>query len=100
MKRKGKSHTGVNHWNATPVYCIEHDTIYPTIEDAKIAIDPEHHKANVTATCDGTYKQTKGCRCRYVFDHIKNDGTVIPGAITLGLITQERYDMFVQSNNT
>ena len=39
--------------------------------------------------CMGTHKSAGGFIWRYLYDQTKQDGTVISGAITLGLITEE-----------
>lgn len=44
---------------------------------------------NICACCQGIRSQAGGYNWKYLYDHTKKDGTTIPGAITLGFITEE-----------
>lgn len=44
---------------------------------------------NICACCQGIRSQAGGYNWKYLYDHTKKDGTVIQGAISLGLITEE-----------
>ena len=51
---------------------------------------------NISPCCQGIRSQAGGYNWKHLYDHIKDDGTIIPGAITLGLITEE--EAFAQLN--
>ena len=88
MKRKGLMFNGVNHQNAIKVYCCEEHKVFGCIEQGKIFCKG-YKNPNISASCNGTYETIGGYHWKYLYDKIKKDGTVIPGAITLGLITEE-----------
>ena len=69
------------------VYCSETQTIYPSIINAQTTTGDWH----IYDFIMGTRKNAGKSRHTYyaVYDQKKKDGTVIPGAITLGLITEE-----------
>lgn len=46
-------------------------------------------KSGIIRCCQGKHKTTGGYKWYYLYDQTRKDGTVIPGAITLGLITEE-----------
>jgi adenine C2-methylase RlmN of 23S rRNA A2503 and tRNA A37 len=43
----------------------------------------------VSLACMGRRKTAGGFVCKYLYDYTRKDGLVVPGAITLGLITEE-----------
>lgn len=43
----------------------------------------------ISMCCLGTHKTAGGYQWKYLYDQIQKDGTIIPGAITLGLITEK-----------
>ena len=47
------------------------------------------NRSAISMVCMGTHKSAGGFIWRYLYDQTKQDGTVISGAITLGLITEE-----------
>ena len=73
--------------NSKYVICIECGIIFKSLVTAsKFA-----HVSNITisACCRGRLKTAGGYQWKYLYDQTQKDGTVIPGAITLGLITEE-----------
>lgn len=68
------------------VFCIETGQVYDSQKDVekKTGIIPQRIKQSiVTGCCAGGY------HWKYLYDQTQKDGTVIPGAITLGFITEE-----------
>lgn len=47
------------------------------------------HNSCISKCCKGKLKTAGGYKCYYLYDQIQKDGTIIPGAITLGLITEK-----------
>ena len=43
---------------------------------------------NISPCCQGIRSQAGGYNWKHLYDHTKDDGTLIPGAITLGFITE------------
>lgn len=70
-----------------PIICIESNIIYQSIMDAERATNI--HNGSISACCKGKVKTAGGYQWKYLYDQTQKDGTVIPGAITLGLITEE-----------
>lgn len=69
------------------VYCLDTQTIYPSIVKAQTTTGDWH----IYDFIMGTRKYAGKSRHTYyaVYNQKKKDGTIIPGAITLGLITEE-----------
>lgn len=90
-KRMGEGNKGSKHHAATI-------TLQLTLEDQPIRLwrcmtdaEAELHismKA-ISKCCLGNGKSASGYHWKFLYDKTKKDGTVIPGAITLGLITEE-----------
>ena len=53
------------------------------------SIELHINKNCISSCCLGKHKTAGGYHWRYLHDQTRKDGTVIPGAITLGLITEE-----------
>ena len=78
---------GRNNPRSRDVQCIETGEI---LWGAKAFQDKYGiNKASITACCKGKRKTAGGHQWKYLYDQTQKDGTVIPGAITLGLITEE-----------
>ena len=45
---------------------------------------------NISPCCQGIRNQAGGYNWKHLYDHTKDDGTIIPGAISLNLITEEQ----------
>ena len=85
-----------------PVYAIELNQIFQGATDAynKIGIDV----SAVTKCCKGKLKHAgkhplTGERLNwiYVYDQTQKDGSIIQGAITLGYITEEQVNEYLNS---
>lgn len=46
-------------------------------------------RTDISSCCSGRLKTAGGYQWKYLYDQTRKDGTVIPGAISLGLITEE-----------
>lgn len=55
----------------------------------KAANELEIKEPSISMCCSGKYKTAGGFVWYYLYDQTRKDGTIIPGAITLGLITEE-----------
>lgn len=74
--------------NTTPVYCIDLNKVYQSQNEAGREL-LKKSGSKIGACCKGKIKTAYGYRWYYLYDQILNDGTIISGAITLGLITEE-----------
>lgn len=58
------------------------------------------HKANMVSCCRGRLDSAGGFVWKYLYDQTSKDGIIIPGAISLGLITEEdALKMLEEQNN-
>ena len=73
--------------NRKVIYCIEAYRIYNSGVDAYE--DTGISTSNISNSCSGKRETAGGYHWKYLYDQTQKDGTVIPGAITLGLITEE-----------
>jgi hypothetical protein len=101
-KQVGDAHRGYNNWNSNAVYNIELNTIFWGAKNVKdvLGIDP----SGVIKCCKGKRKTcgkhpTTGepLHWLYVKDQEQKDGTIIQGAITLGYITEEQVNNYLNS---
>lgn len=72
---------------AKPVICIETQHIYEaaSVAERQIGI----HAERIGACCNGAYKTAGGFHWKFIYDAARKNGELIPGAITLGIITEE-----------
>ena len=83
-----RKRSGINNTSAKPVYCVDKHIVFAYIADACKFLGLT--SASNIGTCGvGERDRTGGYRWKYVYDVKRRDGTIIPGAITLGLITEE-----------
>lgn len=54
----------------------------------------------ISAACMGIRKTAAGFVCKFLYDQTRKDGTVIQGAISLGLIAEEEALKQIESNKT
>ena len=69
------------------VYCVETKHIYFSALIAQDNTNVCH--SSIGKNCGGKQKTAGGYHWHYLYDQKLRDGTIIPGAITLGLITEE-----------
>ena len=87
MKRKGIAMVGKINKNSVAVYCCDTNQVFLSYTHAK-TICVGYKKPNISSACDGTYETIGGHHWKYLYDYTKRDGTIIPGAISLGLISE------------
>lgn len=86
MAKKGK-HTGADHHNSKPVICINTKRIYPAIATASQITGI--NQAHICSCCNNVRKSAGGLQWMFIYDTIRRNGEIIPGAITLGIITEQ-----------
>lgn len=74
--------------NATPVYCKELNKVF---ESQKIASEYTNvTDVTIGACCRGMLKTAGGMHWHYLYDRTMRNGTIISGAISLGLISEKQ----------
>jgi hypothetical protein len=87
MKKKmGDSRRGEKSHVLKALICIDNNVLYKGVILA--AENTGINKNCIALCCRGERKSAGGFRWRYIYDTTKKDGTIIPGAITLGLISE------------
>lgn len=81
------SHSGDKSWNALAVLNVNTLKVYGAVTLA--SDDCNVDNSSILKCCKGKVKTAGGCDWKYVYDYTMKDGTIIPGAITLGLITEK-----------
>ena len=88
----GKHHTDetkkiLSQLRSIAIYCIETKQVY---HSALIAQERTGvRNSSIGKCCSNKQKTAGGYQWKYLYDQIQKDGTIIPGAITLGLITEK-----------
>ena len=79
----------VKHTN--PIINVDNKDIYysSVMAGHDLNIDP----SSILKCCKGIYKRAGGYSWKYIYDYTTNRKVVIPGAITLGIITEEEVLM-------
>lgn len=110
---KSKNKMKQNHYDASgsknpacrPVYCIELDEIFWGAKEAQDKYGVP--RRSVRDCCVGKQNFTglhpetnEKLHWKYVCNFIQRNGNLIQGAITLDLITQKRFDEYLNSLNT
>lgn len=90
IARKGKYAKG-NHPRAMIVVQCNKDLEPIAIYSCSMSVSEKLHIDNseIGKVCKGRKKTAGGYQWKYLYDQTQKDGTIIPGAITLGLITEE-----------
>lgn len=72
-----------------PIICVDNYVVYKSATDAEIDTGISH--SHILAVCrfKKEHKTAGGFIWRYLYDQTCKDGIIIPGAITLGFITEE-----------
>lgn len=78
---------GGNNPRAKIVMCVETKMIYlsGTLAGKAYGI----HSTGITRCCCGKQKAAGGYVWKYIYDTVNTDGVIVPGALTLGLITTD-----------
>lgn len=82
-----ESHYGDKSWNAIAIINVDTRKVYgaSTLVRDELGID----NSSIVKCCKGRLKHAGGYEWKYLYDYTLNNGTIIPGAITLGIITEE-----------
>ena len=101
-EKMSKAKVGTNNNQAVCVYCIEANTIFGTIMDgaryAGVSRESLNNNLNNKWKHAGRHPITgEQLSWKYVFDTTRKNGVVIPGAITLGYVTQEQVDEYLNN---
>lgn len=93
---------GVNHPLCTPVYCIEMNEIFWGIIHVQNKYGFDKSSVRRAVINDGMHAgkhpvNGSPLSWKYVYDKIQKDGTIIQGAITLGYITQQQADEYLNN---
>lgn len=91
-----KMKVGKDNPHAQPIICLDTQTIYEAKSVA--SRDTGINTGHIGECCRGERNMAGGFKWRYIYDTTKRDGTVVFGAITLGLISEEKA--LAQLNNT
>ena len=89
-----ESHRGDKSWSALAVFNVETKNVYGAATLAKD--DTGIDNSMILKCCKGIIETAGGYMWKYVYDYTRKDGVVIPGAITLGIITED--EVFKQLN--
>lgn len=90
-KKIGEAQKGEKHHGALKVVQCHLDgsliKVWAYIEQAANSLGIQG--CHISKCCKGKVKTVGGYQWKYLYDQTQKDGTVIPGAITLGLITEK-----------
>ena len=89
-----------NKTNKKLIFCDKENKVYAGIKDVAKLFGV--HECTIMEYCNSSNHFCKKTNCSwyYLYDQTRKDGTIIPGAITLGLITEEEaLNMFEEKEN-
>lgn len=94
--------SGINNARATPVYCLELDEIFWGAKDVEDKYKIAHQSISKCCTGKRNYAgrhptTNKPLHWFYVNDKCQNDDSVVYGAITLGYVTTERFNEYLNN---
>lgn len=97
-QRSGFKNSAAKH----PVYCIQLDEIFWGAMEAKNKYRFNDNLIRRSIKTNKTYagkhpETNEPLYWKYVYDQTQNDGTIIQGAITLGYITEEQVNEYLNS---
>lgn len=76
-----------NQASGVPTICLETGICYLSSHEAEKILNVHH--SSIRWVCKGKRQTAGGYHWKYLYDQTRKDGTIIQGAITLGLITEE-----------
>jgi hypothetical protein len=97
-QKQSTAKMGSKNFMAKPVICVETQHVYEAIAVA----GRQTHINNecIRLCCHGVLKTAGGLQWKFVYDITSKNGECIPGAITLGIITEEKVlEQFKILNN-
>lgn len=71
------------------VLCVETGVVYSSMSEAQRLTGTNKSSISDVCRCKYAHNTAGGFTWKYLHDQTQKDGTIIPGAITLGLITEE-----------
>ena len=86
---------GAKNFMAIPIICVETRHLYEAI--AVAGRQTGINKECIRLCCHGINKTAGGFKWKFIYDITRKNGEFIPGAITLGIITEE--EVFKQLKN-
>lgn len=92
----------INNGRSTPIYCLELDEIFWGAKDAENKYKIAHQSISKCSTGKRNYAgkhptTNKPLHWFYINDKHQDDGLVVYGAITLGYITLERFNEYLDN---
>ena len=87
IKNNRRTKTLTDNPSKRLVFCVETEKIYDSMTEA--SKDTNAQLSKISLVCAGKRKTAGNYHWYYLYDQDKKDGTIIQGAITLGLITEE-----------
>ena len=101
-KAVGDAHRGYKNWNSQMVYSLELDMLFWGATEAAQQLNCDG--SGISKCCKGKRKSCgkhpitgESLHWIYVNDLIQQDGAFIPGAITLGYVTSEQVNNYLNS---
>lgn len=89
------SKSGYNAKNTKPIINIDTNKIY--YSSIMASNDTNIDSSSILKCCKYKFKTVGGYNWKYIYDYTTKDGAIIPGAITLGIITEEEYLKTIQN---
>lgn len=100
-QRSREANTGYKNWHSRPIYSIELDRLFWGAKE--ISDEFGFDSSGILKCCKGTKKSCgihpdtqNRMHWIYVYDYKQTNETIIPGAITLGYITEERVNNYLK----
>lgn len=97
-QRMGEANRGENHHMARMVVQLTNDfeiiKVWRCMTEAESVLHVSMKQ--ISRCCYEDFRTTGGYRWKFIYDVTRRNGTIIPGAISLGLVTEE--DVLVQLN--
>lgn len=94
-EKMSSSKSGYNAKHTNPIINVDTNNIYYSSSIAEN--DTNVDQSSILKCCKGIYKTAGGYNWKYIYDYITKNGTIIPGAIALGIITEEEYLKTIQN---
>ena len=97
-QKQSAAKMGAKNFMAMPVICVETRHLYEAI--AVAGRQTHINKECIRLCCHGVNKTAGGFQWKFIDDVKNKNGEIIPGAITLGIVTKEQVnEWFIQQND-